>query len=275
MLAEDFQEDEPRKSVALSARVSTMYCFYIDDSGDPGLKAQGSPTDTFVLSALIVRDSGWLSTLDQLVSFRRFLRQQFGLRMRDELKAKFLVHGTGPFSSLKLGDNVRKRIYKMALRLQQKVGTIQVWAIAIDKNNWASQGKTGDVRERAWQYMLQRIERFTTQAGETALLFPDEGHPKFVKSLFRKGRRFNPVLSRYVPGQTLARPATYLVEDPNFRESHESYFVQMADLNSYAAYRRLYPHPAFGRNYWDELGAARVQAVNRVRGGPTGIVVWP
>jgi len=46
-------------------------------------------------------------------------------------------------------------------------------------------------------------------------------------------------------------------------------------LNAYAAYRRIFPGPNFGEEIWEELGAARLVEVNKLRGGPTGIVVWP
>ena len=77
-----------------------MLLFYIEDSGDPGLISRVSPTKAFVLSALIVKDSDWLSTLDEIVNFRQFLRENFVLRMRDELTAGYLIHGQGAFSRL-------------------------------------------------------------------------------------------------------------------------------------------------------------------------------
>lgn len=65
------------------------------------------------------------------------------------------------------------------------------------------------------------------------------------------------------------------MEDSSDRRSHESYFIQLADLNAYAAFRRVFPGESFGEDIYEELGEARVTEVNRLSGGPTGIVVWP
>lgn len=43
-----------------------MYLLYVDESGDVGIK--NSPTKYFVLSALIIHESKWRNTLDELVS---------------------------------------------------------------------------------------------------------------------------------------------------------------------------------------------------------------
>ena len=227
------------------------------------------------MTALIVEDDDWSSTLEQIISFRRFLRKHFGIRMRDELKAGYLIHGTGPFRGI--GEHIRNRIFGRALRLQHSMGTIQTWAIVVDKEKWEDQdrGDSEAMRTRAWQYMVNRIERFTSVTKDTCLIFPDEGHPDFVQKTFRQMRRFSFVPSALEAGTSLSRPATYILEDPNFRKSHESYFVQLADLNAYAAHRHMFPRDYFGSGYWEQLGDARYDKMHKFRSGPRGIVVLP
>lgn len=262
-----------------------MYFIYIDDSGDTGLMNKGSPTKAYVLSALVVPHTDWLDMLDELIEFRRFLRDEFGVKVRDELKAGYLVHGTGPFAGV--GQKARMRIYRMAMRFQRKValleegkigGRLQAWAVVINKAEWENQGKRAEseaIHETAWQYMLNRIERFTHYGDDTCIVFPDEGHPDAVRTITRKMRRQSLVPSMYDPDVKLKVPVRLMLEDPNFRRSSESYFVQLADLNSYAAYRRVFPEPWFGTAFWEELGGVRVEAVNKYRPGPKGIVVRP
>lgn len=253
-----------------------MHLFYLDESGDTGLIGSGSPTSAYVLSALIVNDKDWLATLDQVVSFRRFLKQQFGLRLRDELKASFLIHGTGPFSALRTSERARMNIFRMALKLQAKLETITTWAIVINKKSYEAKfgGVPQDIHEVSWRYMIQRIERYTTTSKEPGIAFPDEGHNAAIRKIFRRMRRHSFVQSHYGQG-ALSRPAAFLVEDPNFRTSATSYFIQLADLNAYAAYRHIYPEPYFGKQYWELLGNCRSKPVNSQRGGPVGIVSWP
>jgi hypothetical protein len=68
------------------------------------------------------------------------------------------------------------------------------------------------------------------------------------------------------------------VDDPIQRRSHESYFVQLADLSAYAAFRNVFPPPVRAvqivpQNMWLELGPAAFPEVNKFSGGTPGIVV--
>lgn len=261
-----------------------MWLIYIDDSGDPGLKVRDkSPTDAFVLSALAVKEEDWLDTLDQIISFRRFVRDNFGLRMRDELKASYLIHGTGPFSSLGTSDRARMRIYRMAMRLQTKLNSVTTWAIVIRKKEAEESGRVTSsqgVFELAWRQMIQRVERFTYYQKDHAIIFPDEGYAQFVRTTVRGMRRFSTVSRIGGAGEPLQREAVLLLEDPNFRSSHESYFIQLADLNAYAAHRRMYPQSYFGGEYWERLESARNEAVSRLirkrePSIPIGIAPYP
>ncbi len=167
------------------------------------------------------------------------------------------------------------------MRLQAKLG-LKAWAVVIDKVQWDRQEIEGEgeaIRERAWRHMIQRIETFTRYGKDTCIIFPDEGHPKFVRGMIRKMRRFSLVPSAYETGTLLEREATLIVEDPNFRQSEASYYLQLADLNAYAAYRRIFPTPTFGSDYWEQLGDARVN-VSKIRRRanpliPFGISPWP
>jgi hypothetical protein len=92
----------------------------------------------------------------------------------------------------------------------------------------------------------------------------------------RKMRRFEHVPRRWGTG-TLSVPVQRLVEDPNDRESRDSYFVQIADLCAFAAHRSRYVDPldAVDSGLWDLLGDRRLLKVNSVSGGPPGIKYYP
>jgi Protein of unknown function (DUF3800) len=97
--------------------------------------------------------------------------------------------------------------------------------------------------------------------------------------LARKARRAGSAGSAFGTG-SLKRPARLILDDPVPRKSHESYFIQLADLDAYAAFRKLYaptPRPVniVPQNMWDELGTAAFAKVNALSGGPPGIVSWP
>src|SRR5829696_3523451 len=114
-----------------------MFLAYMDDSGDPGVHP-GSPTPTYTISCVFVRDTSWVPLFEDPIRFRRYLRQNFGLRMRGEVKANELVKGSGPWAALGIGDKVRKRIFRSFMRFQEKSGTVQTFAVVIDKSRCAS-----------------------------------------------------------------------------------------------------------------------------------------
>jgi len=231
-----------------------------------------SPTGVFALSGILIHDKHWLSALDQTVAFRRYLKDNFNISPRAELKASWLVHNKGDIRKAGLSYPARMAAYMAAMRFQRKIGVFRVFTVLIKKNAIAK--RPADVREICWRYAIQRLERFGTAEKDNIHIVPDEGHGDFIKKKIREMRRFHFVPSAF-NSDTLERKAENIVEDPSNRSSRESYFVQLADLNAYAAFRKVYPGANFDESYWDELGPARVNEVNHLRGGPVGVVVWP
>jgi hypothetical protein len=247
-----------------------MYYAYFDETGDSGM--EHSPTGVFALSAILIHDRNWLAALDQVVAFRRYLRDNFRISPRAELKAAWLVHNKGDIRKAGLSYKGRMAAYMAAMRFQRKAGVFKAFTVLIRKDQL--QNKSSDVREICWRYAIQRLERFGTAEKDNIHIVPDEGHGDFIKKKIRTMRRFHYVPSAFGP-ESLERKAENIIEDPSDRCSRESYFVQLADLNAYAAFRKVFPGANFDASYWDALGAARIQEVNNLRGGPTGIVVWP
>jgi hypothetical protein len=247
-----------------------MYFCYFDESGDSGYI--NSPTPAFALAAVIVDDRDWLNLLDQIVSLRQYLRGQFHIPARAEIKATWLIRGQGALKGTGLSASARINAYEAVMRFQRKCGIIRTFAVVINKSLVVNRAR--DPRSEAWMRAIERLERFGTQKQQNLQVFPDEGHSYFIRRKMREMRRFHLVPSRWGSDQ-LDRKAENVLEDPSERESHESYFIQLADLNAYAALRRIHPVPAFGGSMWEELGDARIPEVNRVRGGPRGIVCWP
>ena len=248
-----------------------MYYAYFDESGDSGYN--NSPTDTFTLGCVLLHDSEWLNALDQSISFRRFLRDKFGIPPRLELKATSLIHNKGDIRKLGISFPARMAAYKSAMRFQRKIGVFKVFSVVVVKSRILKKAAT-DVREVAWRYAIQRLERFGTSVKDNIHVVPDDGHGEFIKKKIRQMRRFNRVPSAY-GDSTLERHATNIVEDPSDRNSKESFFTQLADLDAYAAFRLAFPGNNFDGSMWETLGDARVAEASRLTGGPAGVVVWP
>jgi hypothetical protein len=89
-------------------------------------------------------------------------------------------------------------------------------------------------RIHAWMDAIQRLERFGTSEEENMHVLPDEGHGYFIRNKLREMRRFSKVRKAYGSG-VFDRKTRNIIEDSSDRRSHESYFIQLADLNAYAA----------------------------------------
>jgi hypothetical protein len=150
-----------------------MYFAYFDESGDSGF--HNSPTDTFSLSALLLHDTQWLKALDSTIAFRRYLNDQFHISPRDELKASWLIHNKGDINKAKLTYPARMAAYKAVMRFQRKINVFKVFTVIVVKSRILRKEES-DVRELAWRYAIERLERFGTANAENLHVLPDEGH---------------------------------------------------------------------------------------------------
>ncbi len=238
----------------------------------PGLV--NSPTQFFVLACVLVPEGAWMTSLDALVALRSGLRRVHGIPTRPELKSTDIRRGRGPLTPLGFSQDRRRRLFRGLMVYQaRKLPGIRTFAIAINKAGCAARGR--EPRETAWQYALQRVDRFCKSSDSKAILFPDEGHGPFIKRMTRRLRRFQTIPGAH--GGRLSIPLVRVIEDPNDRQSHDSYFIQLADWNAYAAHRSVHvqPKPGTDATAWDALAGSRLLDVNAVRGGPPGIVLWP
>jgi len=250
---------------------------YVDESGDSGRKG----SKTYTLGCVLVSDADWADVFDNVLAFRRFIRDRFGILLRHEIKANYLIRGSGDLGEFKFGEGIRHDLYRMHMRLPAKLG-IDVFAVVIDKPKIL---RWRNPRDIAWEFLMQRFERITTKSGETLMVIHDEGDSLAIRGLVRKARRIN------TPGSAfgLSRmnlPARLIVDDAVPRNSAQSYLIQLADLSAYAAFRTVYQPPArtstvCPSSMWAELGAARYSDANSVATGPLGrgaqpgVVVWP
>lgn len=88
-----------------------MYLMYVDESGDTGIS--NSPTRYFVLTGLIIHELRWQALLDELIVFRRQLRNSTGLKLREEIHAAEMINSPGDL--IRIPRNIRLDILKKCL----------------------------------------------------------------------------------------------------------------------------------------------------------------
>lgn len=218
-----------------------MYLMYVDESGDPGLV--GSATRYFALSGLVVHELSWRPTLDRIVLFRRRMRDSFGLKVREEIHAARFI--TKPGELVRIPRNDRLSILRHFADELASIPDISVINVVVDK-----EGKHADydVLTMAWRALLQRFENTMVHRNfpgpanpdERGLVFPDGQPSGQIRSLLRKMRHYNPVPS--VMGGVRNLQLVRVIEDPVFRDSKDSLFVQAADLCCFLSYQNVAPN---------------------------------
>jgi hypothetical protein len=249
---------------------------YADESGDNGL-VQGS-TPYFVLSGVVIHELQWQDCLDDLIEFRRRMRQKFGLYMHEEIHAAHMITRTGDLIRIKRHN--RLAIFRHFADELDKQGCLSLVNIVVDKS---SKNSSYDVFSMAWKALLQRFENTIIHENfpkpcnpeERGMVFPDNTDNKRLRQLTRQMRRYNPVPNQpsFGLGYRDLRLAT-LTEDPSFRDSSSSYFIQAADLVAYLLYQKINPNNYMrkksGQNYFDRLDPILCRVASN--SNPQGIV---
>ena len=222
---------------------------------------------TYSLGCVLIDADRWPSAFDEFLAFRRRLRDRFDVPMRAELKANYLVRSGGDIRELRLSPGERYLIYRAHMRVLQSLPA-RAFAVVLSKERHPDLTPSG-VFDTTWETLLQRLSTTSRKEDATFAVLHDEGENDAVRRWVRRARRYLTAGSAFGHGN-LRNPATLLVDDPTPRKSHQSYFVQMADLVAYAGFRGVIPPGKSVRSVcpasmWDEIGPATHVAVSQLR----------
>jgi hypothetical protein len=220
-----------------------MYLMYVDESGDSGI--EGSPTQHFAISSLIVHELRWQECLAQLVAFRRRMKDKYGLKMNEEIHAAAMINH--PRALARIPRNDRLTIIRAFADEIATLPDVNIINVLLKK-------KTGDTSEsvfdRAWRALIQRFENTLSHrnfpgpanADERGIIFCDATDQR-LNRLMRKMRRYNPIPNQpqYGGGYRDLR-LKYVLEDPIHRDSTATYFIQAADTIAYLLYQAESPN---------------------------------
>jgi hypothetical protein len=273
--------------------------FYVDESYD----------DTkFCLSAIAVRHTEWRDCFNRIKQHRGVLKQKYGIYLRKEIHSTDFVAGRGKISDKFVSKRDRCRVFEGLLNLVASLPNVMVFNICLDKA-----GRT-DPQLDAWDRLLNRIERtlFAMEEKELPLrrglttgltghvaegplkeidlrlnhyasrgmIFADEGKEISITKTFRKMNVFNPIPSKlggWSSGESTKNiPIQRVLEDPIFKRSDQSYFVQLADCVAYSLLKKEVPqtpHVAkYGLHLLFDKVISRVCFRNASPSDPNGIV---
>lgn len=204
-----------------------MHLIYIDDSKDE---------QRIVFSGLAFRVESWHETFRAIKAYRQVLKSKYGIAVYYELHATKFVRGKGSLGAKRMvPKGLRCQIFKDTLEFITTLPDVRIFNVSfpLSKEEWA------------FERLLNRINRTMHTWDSHALLMCDEGRESDYTRLVRRMNVFNPVPSNQGTwgdgSATKNIVIDRIVEDPIFKKSHRSYFIQMADFCAYALLRHDCP----------------------------------
>jgi hypothetical protein len=235
--------------------------FYVDESHD---------AEKFCLSAIAIKDVDWHTCFELVRDHRVALNKKYGLFLRKEIHAHEFLAGKGHVSPPQIGKWERSRIYHGMLHLVAQLPNVKIINICLPKHG------NRDPQMKAWDRLINRIERAMkgfeqhdllqrkillarvqnhlagpvldelrstlTNHCTKAVIVADEGREGEIIKAVRRMHVHNPIPSRlgvWGDGQlTHNIKLERIVEDPIFKPSDRSYFLQLADCVAYALLKR-------------------------------------
>ncbi|HEX6041669.1 DUF3800 domain-containing protein [Longimicrobium sp.] len=198
---------------------------YIDESYDD---------EVFVMSALVVPVAHWRETFEAIKTHRQHLKAVYGIFTSKELHALEFVSGRGRISERMIPKGLRAQLFRETMDMLAGLHHIRVISGA-----WPMNGtEKRDIHAKAFSRIAERLQKRALDSGDHILRMVDEGKDVELQKIARRSAVYNMVGSRYggwengAPAKNI--PNDRLIEDPIFRSSSRSYFLQLADFISYA-----------------------------------------
>jgi hypothetical protein len=207
--------------------MTDMRFIYVDESHDDQL---------YVLTAMALPADRWSQALDKVIQFRRDLKRTDGIYVSTEFHAWKFVSGRGNIADRIVTKARRCEIFAETLKFMTTLPDAQLFnaALPFKQADWA------------FERLINRINKALQNWQTYGILICDEGNEAKFTQLLRRMRRFNPIPSRKgswgATGQpTKNIPIDRILEDPFFKSSRQSYFLQLVDFAAYALLRRERP----------------------------------
>ena len=187
-----------------------MHLIYIDDSGDEELS---------IFSALTIRADKWSSCLEEIKNFRRGIQTSDGIFLYAEFHAWKFVSGRGKIADGVVPKGRRCQIFKQTLQMVAMLPGARLFNVVFPTK------ASGD----AYEALLIGINRILQTWDSHAILICDEGKDAIYTRIVRRMQKLK--------NGTIDR----ILEDPFFKQSDQSYFIQLSDFCAYALLRQERP----------------------------------
>ncbi len=140
-----------------------MFLMYVDESGDVGMT--NSPTRYFVLVGLVLHELRWQQTRDELIAFRRDIKQRHGLKLREEIHASALISRPGALA--RIAKHARLEVLRRHADKLAAMPDLSLVCVVVDKQGKpqtsmfsSERGKhSSSVSKILWRIATSRVRK--------------------------------------------------------------------------------------------------------------------
>ncbi len=215
-----------------------MYFCYVDESGDCGLFDPAKPDMTgspyFILSALIVPADKWKFSLDVLKSFRKQIAAQAYLPYDIEFHCAEMIdpHKIKEYTQISVKD--RWMLIEKFAEIIGQHKPFSIITVVIDKTK--SDLNPDEYLTTVLTKLYQAFDQFLKNENQNGILLFDRANEKVIHTHVRKllGTGSSGVT---IPGVRIG----WVIEDPIFRVSADSIFIQASDVIAYTLKEQEFP----------------------------------
>ena len=215
-----------------------MYFCYVDESGDCGMYDPANPKETgsafFILVGVIVASKKWRISLDTLKAFRKKIPREGFLPYDVEFHCAEMIdpRKVKAFTSISVPER-----WKLMEEFAETIGqnsAFSILTVVIDKIK--SKLNQEEYLTSSITKLYQAFDEFLKAKETNGILFFDRANENTINTHVRK------LLGTGASGESI--PAVrigWVIEDPIFRISSDSMFIQSADLVAYTLKEKEFP----------------------------------
>jgi len=214
---------------------------YADESGDCGMYDATKPDKTgskyFILTGVFVHVNKWKIALETLKAFRKKIACEGFLAYDVEFHCAEMIdpHKVKAFTQISVKE--RWALMEEYAEIIGQTKSFKIISVVIDKTK--SSLTKDDYLTTAVATLYEAFDEFLKSESTYGLVFLDRANEKTINTHVRK------LLGTGARGETA--PSTriaWIIEDPIFRVSHDSMFIQTADLIAYTLKEKEFPTTA-------------------------------
>ena len=215
-----------------------MYFCYVDESGDCGMYDSAKPKETgsafFILVGVIVASNKWRISLETLKAFRKKIAREGFLPYDVEFHCAEMIdpHKVKAFTSISISER-----WKLMEEYAETIGQNTAFSIlTVVINKAKSKLKPDEYLTSSITKLYQAFDEFLKGKETNGILFFDRANENTITTHVRK------LLGTGASGESI--PAVrigWVIEDPIFRVSSDSMFIQSADLTAYTLKEKEFP----------------------------------